>query len=102
MIMYRMHWATFLTHHPHSLHYTEFCMQIDAATEFAKGWDTLAVKDWLNTGNEYAVLSTIPLSSKDRSSTENGGAEVPRQCAIKIGSEGVPVSNISLVHCTVN
>lgn len=44
----------------------EFCMQIDAATEFAQGWDTLAVKQWIQTGNEYAVLSNVPLSGKER------------------------------------
>lgn len=65
-------------------------MEIDAAVEFAQGWDTRAVQQWTMTGNEYAVLSTIPLSTKERDRA--GQVEVPRQCAIKIGSEGVPVS----------
>jgi len=71
----------------------EFCMQIDAATDFAQGWDNLAVTQWMMTGNEYAVLSNVPMSDKERE--KNGGdsssVEVPRQCAIKIGSEGVPL-----------
>lgn len=72
---------------------SEFCMEIDAATEFAKGWDTMALHQWAMTGNEYAVLSTVPLSTKDRARVQAGTEiEVPRQCAIKVGSEGVPVS----------
>jgi len=70
----------------------EFCMQIDAATEFAQGWDDLAVKQWMKTGNEYAVLSNVPLSGKERErNSVDKSVEVPRQCAIKIGSEGVPL-----------
>eukprot|EP00584_Thalassiosira_punctigera_P001662 CAMPEP_0172538584 /NCGR_PEP_ID=MMETSP1067-20121228/9951_1 /TAXON_ID=265564 ORGANISM="Thalassiosira punctigera, Strain Tpunct2005C2" /NCGR_SAMPLE_ID=MMETSP1067 /ASSEMBLY_ACC=CAM_ASM_000444 /LENGTH=549 /DNA_ID=CAMNT_0013324105 /DNA_START=250 /DNA_END=1900 /DNA_ORIENTATION=- len=69
----------------------EFCMQIDAATDFAQGWDDLAIKQWVETGNEYAVLSNVPMSDKEREKNGDSGAEVPRQCAIKIGSEGVPL-----------
>lgn len=68
-------------------------MEIDAATEFANGWDTLAIQQWLMTGNEYAVLSTVPLTTKERARVDAGAeVELPRQCAIKVGSEGVPVS----------
>lgn len=75
-------------------------MEIDAATEFAQGWDTKAIQQWTMTGNEYAVLSTIPLSKKDRARVESSGeVEVPRQCAIKVGSEGVPVSPVSVFDC---
>ena len=77
-------------------------MQIDAATDFAKSWDTLAIQQWTMTNNEYAILSNTPQSSKEREkkkSTSFGGVlveeeeeeEVPRQCNIKIGSEGVPL-----------
>lgn len=67
-------------------------MQIDASTDFAKGWDEVAIKQWTMTGNEYAVLSNVPMPDKEREKkTGAGGVEVPRQCAIKIGSEGVPV-----------
>ena len=70
----------------------EFCMQIDAATDFIQGWDTIAVKQWIKTGNEYAILSNEPLSSKEREKNGGESVEVPRHCSIKIGSEGVPVS----------
>jgi len=71
----------------------EFCMQIDAATDFAQGWDDLAINQWSMTQNEYAVLSNVPLSDKERekNSGNSNNAEVPRQCSIKIGSEGVPL-----------
>lgn len=69
----------------------EFCMQIDAATDFAQGWDSLAIKQWMGTGNEYAILSNVPLAEKEKDKSGNDNV-VPRQCAIKIGSEGVPVS----------
>jgi hypothetical protein len=68
-------------------------MEIDAATEFAQGWDSLAIQQWTMTGNEYAVLSTVPLTTKEKARVQaSAGVEVPRQCSIKIGSEGVPVS----------
>ncbi|KAL7537933.1 hypothetical protein ACHAWF_005943 [Thalassiosira exigua] len=69
----------------------EFCMQIDAATDFDPGWDELAIRQWATTGNEYAILSTEPPSSKEREKGASNGSEVPRQCNIKIGSEGVPL-----------
>ena len=68
----------------------EFCMQIDAATDFAQGWDKLAVEQWMKTGNEYAVLSNVPQSEKEKNKNLSN-MEVPRQCSIKIGSEGVPL-----------
>ena len=81
--------------HVTTLIVSEFCMEIDAAAQFAKGWDSLAIKQWTMTGNEYAVLSTVPLKTKERARVQAGDeVEVPRQCAIKIGSEGVPVSDL--------
>lgn len=76
---------------------SEFCMQIDASTDFAQNWDALAIQQWSMTNNEYAILSNIPQSGKEREkkTTSAGGREdaeeVPRQCNIKIGSEGVPL-----------
>ncbi|KAL7540463.1 hypothetical protein ACHAXR_012925 [Thalassiosira sp. AJA248-18] len=69
----------------------EFCMQIDAATDFAQGWDNLAIQQWMKTGNEYAILSNVPSPSKEREKSGDNSVEVPRQCSIKIGSEGVPL-----------
>ena len=72
----------------------EFCMQIDAATDFSQGWDTLAIQQWTQINNEYAVLSNPPLHTTEKQRKEKNGvmnAEVPRQCSIKVGSEGVPL-----------
>ncbi|RHY30365.1 hypothetical protein DYB32_004371 [Aphanomyces invadans] len=40
----------------------EFCMSIDAHTQYVYNWDTLIVEDWKLTENEMAVLSNYPLS----------------------------------------
>lgn len=72
----------------------EFCMQIDAATDFSQGWDTSAIQQWTHINNEYAVLSNPPLHTTEKQRKEKNGvmnAEVPRQCSIKVGSEGVPL-----------
>ena len=36
----------------------DFCLQIDAHSQFEKGWDEGLQKGWARAGNEYAVLST--------------------------------------------
>jgi len=68
----------------------EFCMEIDSSMDFAKDWDIMALEQWKLTNNEYAVLSNVPLSAKEKD-TAAATVEVPRQCEIKIGSEGVPL-----------
>ena len=35
-------------------------MQINATTNFARGWDDLAISQWTSAQNEYAVLSNVP------------------------------------------
>ena len=69
----------------------EFCMDIDASMDFVKNWDSAAIEQWKLTSNEYAVLSNFPLSAKDKAATNPKAVEIPRQCEIKIGSEGVPL-----------
>ncbi|KAL3784284.1 hypothetical protein ACHAW5_010104 [Stephanodiscus triporus] len=74
----------------------EFCMQIDAAADFVRDWDDLAIRQWTSAGNEYAVLSNVPERDKNymiagRDNDDGVEAEVPRQCSIRIGSEGVPL-----------
>jgi len=77
----------------------EYCMQIDASADFTKYWDELAIQQWSLVQNEYAILSNVPERDKNYGigggigGGEGGGVapEVPRQCAIKIGSEGVPL-----------
>jgi len=36
----------------------DFCLQVDAHTDFLSGYDVVLPKMWAQTGNEYAVLST--------------------------------------------
>ena len=72
----------------------EFCMQIDAHTAFVKGWDTLAKEQWLNTENEFGILSNVP-ADKDLMEQYSVGrekfTEVPRQCSIRFMENGFPV-----------
>jgi hypothetical protein len=35
-----------------------FCMQIDAHSMFVQDWDVKVMKQWMDTSNEYAVLTT--------------------------------------------
>ena len=69
----------------------EFCMEIDASMDFVHNWDVAAIEQWKSTNNEYALLSNVPLSVKDKGVASSIAVEVPRQCDIKIGSEGVPL-----------
>lgn len=66
-----------------SLHQNEeFCLQIDAHSDFAPGWDVLLTDMWAATGNEYAVLSGIPVDVAvlARSSLNNENQQVPHLC----------------------
>ncbi len=36
----------------------EFCMQVDAHTDFVKDWDEEVTTMWASVDNEYAVLSS--------------------------------------------
>lgn len=69
----------------------EFCMQVDAHTEFVKGWDMLAVDEWKKTSNEFGVISTAP-AAKSAKDTDPG--KVPRQCRVKFLDNGFPVSSM--------
>ncbi|OQS04180.1 hypothetical protein THRCLA_03569 [Thraustotheca clavata] len=40
----------------------EFCMEIDAHSQFLPNWDVEIVKEWARTENEMAVLSTYPMA----------------------------------------
>ena len=73
----------------------EFCLQIDAHTNFVPFWDEIAKEEWKRTGNEFAILSTPPASVEDKPDYVIGGAkftEVPRQCRVPFADNGVPVS----------
>lgn len=69
----------------------EFCMQIDAHSDFAQDWDVKATSMWGSIGNEYAVLSTrLPdisvLSTPDPANT------VPHTCQAMFDSRGMVVN----------
>jgi hypothetical protein len=75
----------------------EFCMQVDAHTDFAKGWDAMAVDQWKKTENEFAVLTNVPAPKDDKMNFEEGGSEatkVPRQCKIYFRDNKFPVRDI--------
>lgn len=67
----------------------EFCMQVDAHTEFAPGWDTMVLEEWKNTHNEFGVVSNVPLPVAEKSVASAN--EVPRQCAVRFLDNGFPV-----------
>ncbi|KAJ8601587.1 hypothetical protein CTAYLR_010138 [Chrysophaeum taylorii] len=48
-----------------------FAMQVDAHVQFARGWDSSLVDEWLSAGNEMAVLSTY-LTDVQHSIDANG------------------------------
>jgi Glycosyltransferase (GlcNAc) len=73
----------------------EFCMQIDAHTDFVRGWDELAVTEWKKTENEFGILSNVPADKAAKDSYTEGAekfAEVPRQCVVRFLDNGFPVS----------
>jgi hypothetical protein len=43
----------------------DFCMQVDAHSDFAQHWDLGMLNTWEATSNEYAVISTRPPSIND-------------------------------------
>ena len=71
----------------------EFCLQIDAHTDFAQDWDEILKEDWLAAENEFAILSTLPPPKSQKEELQPGGTrenEVPRQCRIKFRENGFP------------
>ena len=74
----------------------EFCMQIDAHTDFAVGWDELAMSEWKKVNNEFGILSNVPAPKADKAlyinESDSKFNEVPRQCALRFLDNGFPVS----------
>ena len=71
----------------------EFCMQVDAHTDFANNWDQIALDEWKKTENEFGVLSNVPADKATKSDYTEGGeklTEVPRQCAVRFLDNGFP------------
>jgi Glycosyltransferase (GlcNAc) len=76
----------------------EFCMQIDAHTEFALLWDELAMSEWKSINNEFGIISNVPA---EKAAFSMHGAdeakkikEVPRQCGIHFMENGFPVRRL--------
>jgi Glycosyltransferase (GlcNAc) len=73
----------------------EFCMQVDAHTDFAKNWDEILKEEWKYTANEFGIISSNPAAKADKSDLAPGGSkanQVPRQCKIIFRENGFPVS----------
>lgn len=68
----------------------EFCLQIDAHTEFVSEWDDKVKHEWAATGNEFGIISTVPLGLSEHE-TEPANS-VPRQCMVQFLEVGIPVS----------
>jgi len=71
----------------------EFCLQIDAHTEFVPEWDEVVKEDWEKTDNEFAVLSAVPPPVSEKGAYSLGGdkhGRVPRQCKIRYRDNKFP------------
>jgi hypothetical protein len=69
----------------------QFCLQIDAHSQFVERWDDELVAEWLKVDNEYAVLSTY-VHHIDRLPINDQHDDVPYICKTKWG-EGNMVRN---------
>jgi hypothetical protein len=54
----------------HLLGHEEFCLQVDAHTDFVKNWDDEMIATWHATNNEYAIISTRPPDLSDPAKSE--------------------------------
>ena len=72
----------------------EFCMQIDAHMEFVKDWDTKLKQEWVNTDNEFGIISTVPAGLGDKDQVS-----VPRMCAVDFQDIGIPVRSNTTYIC---
>lgn len=73
----------------------EFCLQIDAHSEFVSEWDDKLKHEWAATGNEFGIISTVPPAIAEKAAAAAGGESgttVPRQCMVQFQEIGVPVS----------
>jgi hypothetical protein len=71
----------------------EFCLQVDAHSDFAYGWDHMLLNDYTNSKNKYAVLTTYPHPTtelKSNPKTNGQSSEVPHLCLIDINGGGMP------------
>jgi hypothetical protein len=67
----------------------DYCMQIDAHMKFAPEWDSKVRQEWVNTANEFGIISTQPAPIGEAAMD---GQIIPRNCAINFLDVGIPVS----------
>ena len=72
----------------------QFCLQIDAHSTLSKHWDEGLSKEWQTINNDFAVLSTIPLSTTENNNNnkkkDKDKSYVPRQCQVTFQDNGIP------------
>jgi len=82
---------TFGRHHADKQYRGEyFALQVDAHMSFINGWDEVAIRQWENLHNDYAILTTYPSDTK--SISENGDSLVktaPIICKTKLLGSGM-------------
>ncbi len=61
----------------------EFCLQVDAHSDFAAKWDSAMLETWASVKNEYAILSTKPPDLADLKSNQG---EVNHVCQTSFSS----------------
>ena len=66
----------------------EFCLQIDAHMKFVSDWDEKLKMEWAATGNEFGIISTVPVGYQDMDEDVH---EVPRHCLVQFLEVGIPV-----------
>ena len=73
----------------------EYCMQVDAHSDFISNWDEIAKSEWANIGNEYGVLSNIPANINNKAKDESSNDRiVPQMCVLGALDTNIPVCRI--------
>ena len=72
----------------------DFCLQVDAHTLFTKGWDNHLLKEWSQTNNEYAILTTYPTGANELPADGslpniNNHWEMPHLCDAELFGKGM-------------
>ena len=71
----------------------EYCMQVDAHSEFIHHWDQVAKLEWASIANEYGVLSNVPanINNKEIDESSSDTRRVPQVCTIGALDTNIPV-----------
>jgi len=67
----------------------DFCLQIDAHTEFGRHWDMRMLAEWGAAANEYAILTAYPPNAMQLGKNVNGHWEMPHFCRARVVSPGI-------------